>query len=83
MSLAARIEHPDPITAIEDQLARSMHPVSPREEYVDRLHYRLTGSPKVIFEDPRAGWGLVFVFLGLFIGVLISYLMLLIFRRSR
>ncbi|NPV56696.1 MAG: hypothetical protein HPY76_08505 [Anaerolineae bacterium] len=83
MSLATSINPSKAFMDIEQQLESKMQPISPREEYINKLRDRLITPPTILYENPEKGWGLVVIFVGLFSGVLITWLLLFLFRKKR
>ena len=67
---------------IEKQLENQLHPISPREDFIYKLRDRLTNPPSILYENPEKGWGLVILFAGLFSGVLITWVVLMLIRKK-
>lgn len=60
---------------MESELNSNLLPVLPNPEFIKNLGKRLLGSKNIQIEDPNHGLAFIFIGLGLFVGVLITWLL--------
>lgn len=58
---------------LERSLDTSLHPVNPDPLFTSQLRYRLVNSPAVVLENASSGIVLLFMAIGLFLGVLLVW----------
>jgi|APLow6443716910_1056828.scaffolds.fasta_scaffold225616_1 hypothetical protein len=63
------------IEKIEEKLGRSLIPIQPNNEFVNRLQKRLVPQKTIQIEKDSIRFAIVSTFLGLFIGVLIVWIL--------
>ncbi len=73
--LSAQNHTEELLNRLERSLDASLHPVNPDPFFTSQLRYRLVNSPAVVLENASSGMALLIMAAGLFLGVLLVWML--------